>query len=128
MPGNLSVARSRVRIAKKLARIRKEAPSEVRGSLQKSGIELAAMQRRLVPVDEGDTKESIRVMQLALPKIGVLVIAGSAKAFYARWVEFGTQKTPAQPFFWPAYRALRKKIKKRTRKAVKLSVQRIWRS
>jgi Bacteriophage HK97-gp10, putative tail-component len=74
------------------------------------------------------------------------VYAGSTKAFYARWVEFGTQAhslgkggdisrgkrqqgvrqhpgSPAQPFFWPSYRLLRKSmrstVKRRLTKAIK---------
>lgn len=74
------------------------------------------------------------------------VYAGSNKAFYARWVEFGTQAhstrkgadvsrgkrqrgvrqhpgSVAQPFFWPSYRLLKKTmrstVKRRLTKAIK---------
>jgi HK97 gp10 family phage protein len=30
---------------------------------------------------------------------------------YARAVEFGTEKTPAQPFFFPTYRLMKKKMR-----------------
>lgn len=78
------------------------------------------------------------------------VYAGDDKAFYARWVEFGTQAhslskgasapkrgraskgqstgtqhpgSPAQPFFWPTYRLLKKSmrttVKRRLTTAIK---------
>jgi HK97 gp10 family phage protein len=43
---------------------------------------------------------------------------GADDAFYARWVEFGTQKMPAQPYFYVSYRANKKKVKSRVRRAI----------
>ncbi|WP_339112781.1 HK97-gp10 family putative phage morphogenesis protein [Thioclava sp. GXIMD2076] len=49
--------------------------------------------------------------------------AGSREAFYARFQEFGTRDMPAQPFFYPAWRAkraeFRRLIRKRVRDAIK---------
>lgn len=67
------------------------------------------------------------------------VYAGNSEAFYARWIEFGTQAringgqfagtahpgTSAQPFFFPAYRALRKPAKAAVRRAVNRSAKKI---
>jgi HK97 gp10 family phage protein len=74
------------------------------------------------------------------------VYAGNNQAFYARWIEFGTQAhslgtgadisrgkrqqgvrqhpgSPAQPFFWPSYRlmkkSMRRAVKRRLTKAIK---------
>lgn len=33
-----------------------------------------------------------------------------SEAYYARWLEFGTQKNPAQPFLFPAYRLNRRRV------------------
>lgn len=46
---------------------------------------------------------------------------GGSDAFYARWVEFGTSdpRYPAQPFFWPAYRANRRKLRPAITRAIK---------
>jgi HK97 gp10 family phage protein len=38
---------------------------------------------------------------------------------YARAAEFGTVEETAQPFFWPIYRLLRKKIVSRRRRALR---------
>lgn len=48
---------------------------------------------------------------------------GKDDAFYARWVEFGTVKMPAQPYFWPTYRANRDLARRRIRAAVKKAFQ-----
>lgn len=78
--------------------------------------------------------------------IAISVVAGDDKAFYARWVEFGvaaqtagtritnrsgrrrkSQRTtagqPAQPFFFPPYRALRPRIRRRIRKAMRRAAE-----
>ena len=71
----------------------------------------------------------------------ITIFAGDDEAFYARWVEFGTQPhsttsgadisrnkrqsnrvhggTPPQPFFFPAYRLNRRSAKSRISRAIK---------
>ena len=47
----------------------------------------------------------------------ITIYAGSKEAYYAAFVEFGTVKNPARTFFYPTYRALRRRAKARlTRK------------
>jgi HK97 gp10 family phage protein len=48
---------------------------------------------------------------------------GSADAFYARFQEFGTVKMTANPFFYPAWRANRKRVKGAITRAVKRAVR-----
>lgn len=51
---------------------------------------------------------------------GFLIPAGDDAAVsydYANAVEFGTEKMAAKPFFFPAYRALKKRMKARTSRA-----------
>lgn len=84
--------------------------------------------------------------------LAVTVIAGSKKAFYAAMVEFGTRAspgrqgqlykrqkgatrglrrvdkrphaaTPAQPFFFPTYRALRKRLTGRIKRAQRRAIR-----
>lgn len=43
---------------------------------------------------------------------------GADDAFYARWVEFGTQKMNAHPYFFPAYRSNKKSASRSIRSAV----------
>lgn len=69
---------------------------------------------------------------VADPDLSITVHAGDAKAFYAAFIEFGTapHKQPnnpmvgyhhpgsaAHPFFFPAYRALKRRIKGRISRA-----------
>lgn len=67
------------------------------------------------------------------PDLSVTVHAGDAKAFYAAFIEFGTAPHPQggqfagtqhpgtapQPFFFPAYRLLKKRVKGRINRSVK---------
>jgi HK97 gp10 family phage protein len=76
---------------------------------------------------------------LADPDLSVTIHAGDAKAFYAAFVEFGTAPhpqggqfagtehpgTPAQPFFFPAYRLLKKRVKGRISRAVRQAARNV---
>lgn len=69
----------------------------------------------------------------------ITVYAGGGDAFYARFVEFGTAPhlnkgrfsgsqhpgTAAKPFFFPAYRATRKRARGRVARAITRSAKRI---
>lgn len=95
------------------------------------------MMRRLVPVKTGALKNSIQwtwgdapkgsisTTDHSAPKPGgpdaakrITISAGNADAFYARWVEFGTVNLAAQPFFFPSWRASRKGILSRNKRAM----------
>jgi len=91
---------------------------------EKSAEEMAAFMRRLVTVKEGDIQRSI-VAYAILQAAGLIwrVEAGSGPGFAARWLEFGTPRTRAQAFFFPAYRALRKRALGRIRRAWKKGMQ-----
>ena len=68
----------------------------------------------------------------------ITIFAGNDEAYWARWVEFGTSPringgeyagsqhpgTHAQPFFFPAYRAVRKRVKSRVTRAITKSAKR----
>lgn len=120
----------------KLARLPSAAVDEMRLSLAVSAREMADMMEQLVPKATGRLAGSIGWTFGEPPKgsfvggrfktkegIVATVYAGDEDAFYARFVEFGTIKTPAQPFFFVAYRALRKRaisrIKRGQSKAAK---------
>lgn len=107
-------------------------------SLRQSAIELTADQRALVPVDEGDLRASIGWSEggvltaderkkagprLRPGDIGVLVFVGGNKAYYAHMIEFGTVKMTARPFFFPPYRALRRRIRNRARRAARAAAR-----
>lgn len=94
----------------------------VKDAIDKSAEELVSMQRRLVPVDDGDLRDSIRV-EPGRHELSVDVKAGDKKAFYAAMVEFGTLNASPQPFFFPPYRALRRRIRGRITRALRKAVK-----
>lgn len=110
------------RLKKRFARLPARMRAEVRASLEKSADELVAMQKRLAPVDDGDLRDSIR-KEDGRHELSIEVKAGDRKVFYAAMVEFGTVNAPAQPFFFGPYRALRKRMRSRTSRAVRKAVK-----
>lgn len=106
----------------RFAKIPKAMRTEVRVAIDKSADELVAMQQRLVPVEHGDLRDSIR-KEDGRHDLSVEVKAGSRNIFYAKMVEFGTVKMQARPFFFPSYRALRARIRSRISRAVNKAVK-----
>lgn len=102
-------------------------------AMEKGAQEIVDMMKRLAPVDDGDLRDSIGwtwgdapkgavAMLKSAPIAGnlrITIYAGNSKAYYARWVEFGTQKMAAHPYFFPSYRALRTRTKRRLATAVR---------
>lgn len=107
----------------------------ISGALEKNAEELVAMQKRLAPVDAGDLRDSIewnegagsgRTGVKGERGLAVVVSAGGPAAFYARFVEFGSQSRAARPFFFPAYRALRRRMKSRVSRAQNRAIKRMF--
>ena len=147
---------------KKFAAIPKRVENAAKKAMEKGATELVAMMKRLVPVDEGDLRDSIAWKWGEAPK-GALVFTETepterglkitvyATDFKARWIEFGTKPHNiakgggtvagkkqladgagrlhkggrAQPFFFPSYRALRKRIQSRIRREMKKAIKTI---
>lgn len=118
------------KLNRKLGKIPAAVREEVRTAMVRSAREIADLAEVLVPQDTGRLAGSIGWTwgeaprgALSLGKVAtggdmtITVYAGDREAFYARWVEFGTVKVAAQPYFFPAYRALRKRSKSRIRRA-----------
>ncbi len=112
----------------------------VRPALIKSGDELADAMRHLAPEDTGALKESIAVTppggttpaysqpggsRLA-GETEVLVTVGDHEVRYAHLVEYGTAEAGAQPYFWPAFRLMRKKLQSRIKRAIGKAVREKW--
>ena len=111
-------------------------------ALLKSGHELANAQKALAESsrDSGDLIDSIEVTppgQSTPPysqpggsrvagETEVLVTAGNSDVRYPHLVEFGTAHAEAQPFFWPAFRLLRKRLQNRINRAAKKAVKDAW--
>jgi HK97 gp10 family phage protein len=107
---------------KKEKRVENWAPGKITAELEKTamdrlykaGEEVADIARRLVPVQTGKLRDSIRVTRLrGDPKLNIRVYAGSREkggAFYAHMVEYGTVKMRAKPFLRPALNQLKGQI------------------
>lgn len=100
----------------------------------KSADEIVSMAQRLVAVEEGDLRNSIRRESGNLPTTAVVLAGGptttkpvregaDASYDYALAVEFGTQRQPAQPFFWPSVRANRSRYRGRAGRALRQAIK-----
>lgn len=134
-----------------------------RDALEKGAQELVDFMRSLVPVQDGVLRDSIgwtwgeppkgtiRLDDIAPaedPSMRIVIYAGGYDAFYALWVEFGTQPHSVQqgaditvktgggrqggaqhpgaakhPFFWPAYRTLKSRIRARITRAINKAIK-----
>ncbi len=121
---------------RRLAGIPRKAEAEVRKAMEKSADEIVDMMKRLVPVDKGELRDSIgwtwgeapagaTVVASAESRdgIAITVYAGGGEAFHARFVEFGTQHMPASPFFHVSWRANRKRVLARTKRALRKAIK-----
>jgi len=104
------------RLQAKLRAMPREAKEEIRTALNRSADEVVNLARTLAPVADGDLRGSIR-KESGSHDLKIDVKAGNEKAFYARWVEFGAPHRTATPFFFPAYRSLKKRIRSRLTRA-----------
>lgn len=110
------------RFKRRLAAIPARMRAEVKAALDANADELVEAQRGLVPVDDGVLRDSIR-KEDGRHELAVEVKAGGGKAFYAHFVEFGTQATPARPFFFGPYRARRRRFKNRVARAMRKAIR-----
>jgi HK97 gp10 family phage protein len=128
------------RLLKRLDAIPKEVKEAVKPALEKSGQELVDRMRLLAPEDTGALKDSITMTppgQSTPPysqpggsrvakENEVLITAGNSDVRYAHLLEYGTSKTPAQPYFWPAFRLTRDRIQRRLKRAISKAVREQW--
>lgn len=108
---------------RKVTRLRKMIDPDVQAGLLKAGDVIVAEQKRLAPVDDGTLRDSIERRLATGEKSGNQAVRISTGVFYAPFVEFGTVKSAAQPFFFSAFRARRKQARAIINKAVRDSVK-----
>lgn len=126
------------RLERKLKAMPRAVGEAMRVAYEQNGDELVAMMKRLAPRDQGDLIDSIewkygdnedsRVGVKGRFGLAIVVSAGTdneGAANHARYVEFGTPETFAQPFFFPSYRALRKRMKSRITRAQNKAIKEI---
>lgn len=118
---------------------------EIRTSLVQSANEIADTARALAPVDDGELQASIVVTEPGkltplyssggshqVGDMAVAVSAGNSKVRYAAPVEHGhdgdgkPDGAAPRPFFWPAYRSKKKRVRSRTARAVNKAAKKIW--
>lgn len=142
------------KLDRKLKRLPDVAKSHIKSEMEKVADTIVSMMKSLVPKDDGTLMDSIGwtwgkapkgSMVIAAVKSGLAgdltltIYAGSAKAYYARWVEFGTgahinggmfkgTKNPgtnARPFFYVSWRANKKSAVRAVRKATRASARKV---
>lgn len=105
--------------------------TELTNANSKSASEMVDTAKRLVPVEDGTLQESVRSSKGSFPTSYVVEAGGETTTRvgagfeydYALAVEFSTQKMNARPFFWPAYRIMRRKFKGRASRAINQSIK-----
>lgn len=132
------------RLNNKLRRLPDAPKKEIRAALARAAERMTAMMRNLVPVDEGKLRDSIgwtfgkvprgslTIGKLVSANLGgdltVTVYAGEDDpngAYYSRFVEFGTQVSAAQPFFFVSYRAQRRSARRAVTTAVRKAARKV---
>lgn len=159
------------RIVAKLKQIPAVAVDAARVAMEEGAEEVCAFMRQLVPAKSQALRRSIGWTWGELPPgsfmiddirsgpnqgqqyatLRIKIYAGSREAFYARFVEFGTQPhsltrnasvargkrqatgrghpgTIAQPFFFPAWKAKRPAFRNRIRLKVRTAIREAWRN
>ncbi|NTA79620.1 hypothetical protein G6L13_03870 [Agrobacterium tumefaciens] len=118
---------------RRLRKLPKSVVTEVNKAIAKDADEWVALSKRYVPKDPEDgtpLHDSIRHYETETG--GQVVRAGGetttrpsagGKYDYALAAEFGTQMHQAQPFYYPAYRSLKKKFQNRRRRALSKAVK-----
>ncbi|MCM2440703.1 HK97 gp10 family phage protein [Agrobacterium vitis] len=156
------------RLQQRMNAIPKAVRDGVRPAMEKAAGDIVDLARALVPEDEGKLKNSIGwtwgtapagsmvLAQSVSGELTITIYAGDDEAYYARWVEFGTQAgvfnqrvsergagihqskskgrksyrthpgTAAQPFFFPAYRLGKKRAANLIKRAIVKSVRENW--
>lgn len=144
-------------LQRKLDRLPAAAKEHIRAEMERAAEEIVATMRRLAPVLKepdarrraGALRDSIGWTWGKAPKGSMVVAAlkgagvggdltitiyaggGEDDAFYARFVEFGTKRMQAQPFFyvsWRAHRRGRNNVRTRMNRAVRESARQVARS
>jgi len=138
------------------AKLKKLAPAVEKAlvvSNGKAAVDMVTLARQFAPVRTGALRDSIVATApgglppvhsqgaRVVPPGAFMVTAGSDRVRYAHLVEFGTAPhvnqgmmpgtlnpgAPAQPYFFPAYRLIRKGMKNRATRAINQSIKAVVR-
>jgi HK97 gp10 family phage protein len=140
------------RLGGKFKKIRTTAKAAADVALRQGAEEIVRLQKQLAPVDDGDLQMSITYTapgqttppysqpggQQIAKEGQYLITAGNTKVRYAHLMEYGTKSgwinrgeydgtvhppLKAEPFFWPAWRALRRRTKSRVTRAINKAIK-----
>jgi HK97 gp10 family phage protein len=122
---------NRDRLRRKMKAIPVEVKKAAREQLKKNAEELVETQKRFAAASfkdpTGKLQSGIKQQDVSDSTRISRKVSASAKdekgRDYAAWVEFGTSKSEAAPYFWPAYRLARRKFKARMTRAAKKALQ-----
>lgn len=108
----------------KLRRLAPEADKAISVAAEKAAQEMVATAKGFVPVATGTLRDAItyRMMDNG---VSALVYVDDSVAFYGHFDEWGTVNAPAQPFFWPSYRLMRRRIRSRFARAINAAVKKV---
>ena len=148
-----SKVRNREKLARKLRALPEEVKRVIGQAIEDSAAEVVAMQKRLVPVESGELRDSIQFtmgqerVKYSMgiggvrgdPDLSARISAGNARVRYAHIVEYGSAPhknagkfagsqhpgTKAQPYFWPAWRAYRRRVRSRITRATKKAAREV---
>jgi HK97 gp10 family phage protein len=152
MPDGAKITvRNKDRLAAKLARLAPATFTALAEANRQTADEMVDLARNFVPVHTGALRDSIVATGPGgtppaysqggghgeVPQGSYAVSAGNSKVRYAHMVEYGTKPhenagefpgtanpgAHRQPFFWPAYRVIRKKMRNRARAALRKAVK-----
>lgn len=143
--------RNKDKLFSKLKQLAPETAKAIGQEAIKAGSDMVSIARSYVPVDKGDLRDSIVMTPggqqtpaysqpggaQVVPEHAALVTAGNSKARYPHLVEYGARAhtaggvfegaahpgAPAQPFFWPAFRLLRKGFRPRMTRAMNKGIK-----
>jgi len=121
----------------RMSAIPRAARKAVVPALLDAGYMVADAQEALAPEQTGDLKGSLAVTgpgqatppysqpggATVVPENQVAVTVGNTDVRYPHLVEYGTTKAPAQPFFWPGFRLVRKKATAKIKRAIGKAVR-----
>lgn len=124
------------RLKRKLRALPKAIKAETRIAMEQGGAEMVALAKSLVPKDEGDLAETIESHYVE-ERHRVVISAGGTATHkpvqngldgsynYVAAVELGTRKMAARPFFFPAWRATKKRARGRLARAITKATKRV---
>ena len=137
------------RLERKLRRMPAVAKAKIRQKMAEAADEIVAMMKNLAPVLQapdkrrtpGALRDSIGWTWGAPPRgslvistlrgagfggdLTITIFAGSSEVFWARWLEHGTAKMTAQPYFYVSWRAKKKAARRKINQGIREAARQV---